>query len=168
DCAWRLRPHHLDHDVELEFQVRDLGLQHRGVVVGIDLVEFLHPLDAGGKEAGIANLRVDRLGRRADHDLAGELHGCAAADGGPRRLVFWPVVRSRWCTRTPEERPRGEGGASGAAAAPGILAHRRGGVKKQAKKADGGAGGPRSSIILPYNFYRVPGTSSAWSAFMSA
>src|SRR5262249_32129514 len=135
----------------------------------IDLVEFLHPLDAGGKEAGIANLRVDRLGRCADHDLPGELHGWAPAGAGARRLVFWPVVRSRWCTRTPEERPRGEGGASGAASRTGN-SRASTGRRQKAGKEDRWRGRwtPGSSIILPYNFYRVPGTSSAWSAFMSA
>src|SRR5262249_39847839 len=64
----------LDGDVEPEFQVRDLGLHHGRVVGRIDLVQFLHALDAGGKEARVAHLGEHRLPRRVDQQVAGEFH----------------------------------------------------------------------------------------------
>ena len=94
DLARRLHPHHLDRDVELELEVRDLGLQHRGVMVRIDLVELLHALDAGGKEARVAHFREHLLACRVDHDLAGEFHRL-----GPRFLRAFNVSAMRSAAR---------------------------------------------------------------------
>src|SRR5262249_36986958 len=96
DLARRIRPRHLDRDVELEFEVRDLGVQHRGVVVAIDFVQVPHALDAGREEARIAQLGENRRARRLEVDVAGELHG--RVTGAARA----PGFRSgeRYCTRT--------------------------------------------------------------------
>src|SRR5262249_15991823 len=62
----------------LEFEVRDLGVQHRGVVVGIDFAQVSHALDAGREEARIAQLGEHRRARRLEVDVAGVLHGRAS------------------------------------------------------------------------------------------
>src|SRR5260370_39632846 len=65
----------------------------------IDLVELLHPLHARREEARIAHLGVDRVARRRDRDVAGELHrwlarsasacSSAAMRSGASRGVRW-------------------------------------------------------------------------------
>ncbi len=100
DLGRRLRPHDLDHDVELELEVGDLGLQHRGVMVGIDLVEVGYAVDAGGEETRIAHLRIDRIPRRGNEDVAGEFHDCctpvcyACSFTRLARAVNSPAMRS--------------------------------------------------------------------------
>ena len=67
-------------DVEPEFQVRDLGLEHRRVVGRVDLDEIVHALDAGGKEARIADLVEHARTGGVDGDFAGDFHaGCLGA-----------------------------------------------------------------------------------------
>jgi len=96
DLARRIRPRHLDRDVELEFEVRDLGVQDRGVMVAVDFVQVLHALDAGREEARIAQLGEHRRPRRLEVDVAGELHG--RVTGAARAPVF--TSGERYCTRT--------------------------------------------------------------------
>src|SRR5262245_3632666 len=74
DLVRRLNARELDHHVELEFHVRDLGLEYRRVVLPVDLVEVVHAIDAGDEEAGVAQLGKHRLARRLDGDLTGEFH----------------------------------------------------------------------------------------------
>src|SRR5207245_7716177 len=96
DLARRIRPHHLDRDVELEFEVRDLGVQYRGVMVAVDFVQVLHALDAGREEACIAQLCEHRRARRLEVDVARALPGRVA--GTARAPVFTSGERS--CPRT--------------------------------------------------------------------
>src|SRR5262249_11950210 len=128
--ALRLRPRHLDCDVELEFEVRDLGVQHRGVVVAIDFVQVPHALDAGREEARIAQLGENRRARRLEVDVAGELH--RRVTGAARA----PGFRSgeRYCTRTtsPGGATQRKGGREDERAAAGIVAHRPCEVKSRA------------------------------------
>ena len=119
DLARRIGPHHLDRDVELELEVRNLGLQHGGVMVCIDLVELLHALDAGGEEARIAHLREHLLARRINHDLAGELHRF-----GPRFLRAFKRIRNAIGQR-------GGLGGTGICRPPSILAHQVENVKSR-------------------------------------
>src|SRR5262249_51930137 len=83
-------------DFEPEFEVRDLGFEHGGIMVGVDFVELLHALDAGRKETRVAHLGVDRVARGRNRDIAGEFHD------GIMRGVERRVVGAR-CT--PSERP---------------------------------------------------------------
>src|SRR5262249_46970546 len=96
DLARRIRPRHLDRDVELEFEVGDLGVQYRGVMIAIAFVQFLHALDAGREEARVAQRGARRRARRREVDVAGERGGTVNGRTGA------PVFTSgeRYCTRT--------------------------------------------------------------------
>src|SRR5262245_65215823 len=45
----------------------------------VDLVQVVHPVHAGGEEAGIAQCGKDGCARRRDGDFAGELHDASLA-----------------------------------------------------------------------------------------
>ena len=77
---------HRDRDVELELEIRDLRLQHGSVMVGIDLGEFLHPLNARSKEASVTDFREHRFARGVDANLAGEFHSSTLSCSFRRRF----------------------------------------------------------------------------------
>ena len=87
DLARRLDARQLDRHLELEFHVGDLGLEHRRVVVGSDLVKIVHAVDAGGEEARIAQGGKHRLARRLDDDVTGKFHRARKVGRGGGREV---------------------------------------------------------------------------------
>src|SRR5262249_8846681 len=54
DLTRRIDARDLDHDIEPELEIRDPGVEHRRVMVTVDLTQILHAFDAGGEEARIA------------------------------------------------------------------------------------------------------------------
>ena len=82
-------------------------------MVGVDFVQILHALDAGGEEARVAQLREHRRARRVQPDIAGEFH-----DLHHRRGLRALRSGERHCTqRVPAGRPEGGGTTDGWAAA---------------------------------------------------
>src|SRR5262249_55188166 len=66
---------HLDADVEAEFHVGDLGLQHRFVMRRIDLLEVLQSVDQPDEALGVADRLEHLLARRFDGEFARNVHG---------------------------------------------------------------------------------------------
>ncbi len=70
----RLDPRHLHIHFEGEAHIGDAGRKQRAVMRGVDGVELLHAVDAGGEELRVAQAAEHKLARRLHADFAFDFH----------------------------------------------------------------------------------------------